>query len=225
MVSGAGSLSRIIDRLSASTAVEGVEFGVSINLDQGNVDGVGALLELLEERGLKERIEVMLEPVLPASSNLSESNALLDHRKAGALLVRALEQVIERGFATPLYPGLCQPCNFVRSNSFIIDWSGGLFRCSFSMMTAKMSVGDAWKGVSEFNEELLRMSRHVTSYCLKTDCPFLPVCFGGCRYWSFCLHSDWSQICCPVEVWEQALPLSVTHAFDFKPISAAGRFA
>lgn len=223
--SGAGSFDLILNNLKSMAKIGCFGIGISINIDEQNVERIEELLEILDQSGLREEVEILLEPVMPHQAKVAhpraceKSNKLerqADASSNDTLLGRALGQVIERGFATPLCPGLCKPCNFVQSNSFIIDWSGQLFRCSFTMLEPQMSVGSTTCGITQRNEDLLSV-RSSVNYCLENNCAYLPLCGGGCRYQAWCDSADFGAKSCPLELLDEALPLSITHFFGYRP--------
>jgi len=222
--SGRGSFHAILRNLIQVKDTGDFGIGISINLDAGNVEHVAELLDILDACGLKDEVEIILEPVLPAAGEAASSHqrlrAHLDEKRIGLLLRKALKQVVEQGFRTPVYPGLCMPCNFVQANNFIVSWSGQLFRCTFTMLQQNMAVGSVEDGVTGNNERLLAASK-VTAFCLQRECAYLPLCGGGCRYWAWCRTGDFDSVNCQKEYWDQVLPLALTHAFGLRPVSVA----
>ena len=222
--SGKGSFATILQGLCSIKDIDGFGIGVSTNLDEQTVGHLSDLLDILADSGLKDQIEVLLEPTFPSTGSASEHRRRclnsLDTRYVGSLIQSALEQVITKGFQTPPVPGLCTPCNFVQANSFVINWSGQLFRCTFTMLDSQMVVGSVEHGLTENNDRLLA-ARQVTAFCLKSQCAYLPLCAGGCRYWAWCQTEDWNALYCPRELWDQVLPLSLTHAFSLRSVPPA----
>ncbi len=222
---GQPTFEKILANLKMLTGIKGFGIGISINIDSDNVDHVKDLLDLLSSAGLKEDVEIILELTLPSCSPRANAPAavvgrpLPDMPEQGRLLSRALDQVIAAGFATPPFPGLCTPCNFVQSNNFVIDWSGNLFRCTFTMLDPALAVGSVVEGVGAKNEELLQ-ARHATSACLERQCAYLPLCGGGCRFEAGLRTGDWAAENCPLLLWDEVLPRSIAHLFALKSVSS-----
>lgn len=192
--------------------------GVSLNLDRDNESAVERLLDLLLEHGLREEVEILFEPTLPTP----HWNVPLDsYRERGGRTARVLQQAASRGFAVSLNPGHCVPCNLVHNHSFIVDWSGRLFGCSFSMMEPGLDMGDLRGGLNERHQEL-RASRNVAEHCLRLGCPYLPLCGGGCRWETRLRKGRFDAFDCPVDYWDQVLPVSVPANLA---MSGAGREA
>lgn len=222
-ISGQPTFERILHNLLALKDLKGFGIGVSINIDEQNADHIGQLLDILAEKGLKEDVEIILEPTLPAYGAAGQQPgeterlvALPDKQAQGKLLARCLSQVIERGFRTPLVPGLCAPCNFVQANNFVIDWSGQLFRCTFTMLCRELSVGTVGGGVTAKNEDMLEARKAILP-CLEKQCAYLPVCLSGCRYEALLSTGDFKAENCLLPFFDQVLPLSICHAFALKP--------
>ncbi|MBT9585103.1 SPASM domain-containing protein [bacterium] len=198
---------RILSNLRRISNIAGFGLGVSINLDQGNEGAIGDLLDILVEAGLRTQIEILLEATLPTY----KLGTLEDHRSQGLRMSTALDQVMLRGFRTPLYPGLCTPCNFVQSNNFVIDWSGNLFRCTFTMLDPQAVVGSVGEGARGVNQALLQSVRQAVGHCRAMQCAYLPLCGGGCRYEADLRTGNWSGHNCPLEYWDEVLPRSIPY--------------
>jgi uncharacterized protein len=216
LLSGAGTFDQILKNLKSTSRLDGFAITVCINIDAENYLQVGELLDLLEEAELKQRIDVILEPVLPAATS-KRAASKHDLNAHSAFLAIALRQVMARGFKTPLIPGLCKPCNFVQSHSFAVDWSGQLFPCAFSMLLPAASIGSVEQGIDiKKNAESLK-ARQAVEYCLKNNCAYLPICGGGCRYGAWYQYDDFQATNCQLEVLDRMLPISVPHYFRLRP--------
>lgn len=218
--SGEESFDTIVRNLCKIKELRGLGIGVSINVDDDNVDSIADLLYLLDMAGLSDDIEIVLEPTLPRLAERSQKTAhrskLINTTFQAATLGRALDTVIAHNFRTPIFPGLCKPCNFVQSHNFVISWDGGLFRCTFTMLNPEMSVGTTAGGISSRNENLLE-SRRATDFCKELGCAYLPICAGGCRYQAWWQTGDWTGPNCPRSIWDRVLPGSIAHAFGLRP--------
>lgn len=204
---GRGTFHRILANLVelCRRAPASLGLGVSLNLDRGNESDVESLLNHLLECGLRDEIELLFEPTLPTA----HWNVPLDsYQERGVRTARALQQAASRGFAVTLNPGHCVPCNFVQNHSFIVDWSGRLFGCSFSMLEPGLGMGDLRRGLKP-DHRLLRASRDVAEHCLRLGCPYLPLCAGGCRWETRLRRGRFEAFDCPVDYWDQVLPITI----------------
>lgn len=214
-LSGEGSFDRILRNLISLRRLDGVAIGVSINVDEGNVRAISSLLDVLHFHGLRDDLEIILEPTLPPSgicSTLIDYKPDVSPRLISRLLNEALRQVIEKRFHTPLAPGLCAPCNFVQSNNYIIGWDGSLFRCTFTMVDDDMAVGSV-DGAEQKNNDFLAAGRSVSAFCLDRKCAYLPICAGGCRYMALLKCGKFDAVNCQLPVWDGTLPLSLLYTF------------
>ena len=207
---------RILSNLRKISNIAGFGLGVSINLDKGNEGAIGDLLDILVEAGLRTQVEILLEATLPTTSDKlgGSTTPPEDHRSQGLRLARALDQVMLKGFRTPIYPGLCTPCNFVQSSNFVIDWNGNLFRCTFTMLDPQATVGSVGGGVRPANQAIIQSGRQVVEHCRAMQCAYLPLCGGGCRYEADLRTGHWSGHNCPVEYWDEILPRSIPYNLD-----------
>jgi uncharacterized protein len=63
-------------------------------------------------------------------------------------------------------------------DDLVINWDGSLYKCPAFMAYDELRIGSLGSGVDDY-----RLSHNLdvwkTGECL--DCPYLPLCFGGCR--------------------------------------------
>lgn len=218
--SGEGSFEKILTNLKAISSLGEFSIGICINVDRENVFHIGALLDILAENELKEEVEIIVEPVLPRQQDIlkrlsnNEKTKVCNNNK---FLKAALFQIMEKGFHTPVFPGLCAPCNLVQEHSFIIDWSGQIFACTFTMTDSSAALGSVFSGLTP-QSALRRSARKAISYCYDHACSYLPFCAGACRYLAWCEQGNFAAESCPIKVWDQTLPLSIAHRFKSRPL-------
>ena len=210
LLGGGPTFERILARLvEVARVLPKLGLGLAINLDEQNQPSLGWLLDILEHQGLKDSLEILLEPTLGKFPR--------PPRKQGRLLGLAAREVVQRRFFTPLIPGLCQPCNFTQDHNFIIDWSGHLSRCSFTMLDPKGRVGHVQEGVQPVNQDLLQLARSPLGKCKAQQCAYLPLCGGGCRHEAALQGGGWGGPNCPLELWDEALGASLPLRYPEQP--------
>jgi uncharacterized protein len=87
------------------------------------------------------------------------------------------EETMKRGFPVPkLRTGACM---IEFKNDLVVAYDGSLYKCPVFMGDKKMRIGTLADGINDY-----RASHNLdvwkTDECL--DCAYLPLCFGGCRF-------------------------------------------
>lgn len=86
-------------------------------------------------------------------------------------------EILKRGFKTTR-PKVSW-CMVESQNDLVIAYDGGLFKCPAFMGWPEMQMGSVTEGIADYRE-----SHDIAAWkneeCL--DCPYLPLCFGGCRF-------------------------------------------
>lgn len=181
-VSGSGSFNAIVANIQATWNLIKIQLGSNYNRD--SYRRYPELLDQLLAAGITpDKLHmVIFSPVIPksdgsthgdfsASCSCSSEPWLID----ASLYLR--EETLKRGFNTP--KPLPSACMVEFSNDLVVAYDGGLFKCPTFMGTEEMKVGTLADGIGEY-----RVSHNLdvwkTGECL--DCPYLPFCYGGCRY-------------------------------------------
>jgi len=220
-LSGDGTFDRILANLKNCSQLDGFGIGVAVNVDETTSRSIGAMLEILQTAELKEDIEIILEPVMPQFSK----HAGAQYVSEGALrhVADAFRQVVEKQFKSPLLPGMCGSCNVIQKNCFIVDWNGDLFRCSFTMLERAMSCGSIRDGnrvrtlTADGNlQKNFDAASDVLNWCQKKQCPYLPICGGGCRFQSWLADGDWAAPNCPERLFNEIAADAFAHSFGLK---------
>jgi uncharacterized protein len=181
-VSGNGSFDAIVANIQASWELIRIQLGSNYTRD--NYQRYPELLDQLLAAGITpDKLQmVIFNPVIPKSdgSTFGDFSASCSCSSepwliAASLYLRA--ETLKRGFNTP--KPLPSACMVEFSNDLVVGYDGGLYKCPAFMGLEEMKVGTLADGIGEY-----RLSHNLDVWksdeCL--DCPYLPLCFGGCRY-------------------------------------------
>jgi len=118
-------------------------------------------------------------------------------RKAAVALRQA---ILDRGFSTPK-PGPLH-CMAEIDHSLAVDWDGALYKCPAFIGRPAFAAGDLCTGIRSAAPYTPGVWKNPD--CLA--CPYLPQCFGGCRYMAHLRHgrTDWPD--CMREWFDAVLP-------------------
>lgn len=162
----------------------GLKVSIRVNITTRNMNRVFELYHILEEHGLKNKVEVNLQVVVSSSTNPCEASCLSTknfarkvmsiYKKAaenGWIVLPPTEKMKALGFCVGEYP-----------NRFITDLYGNLYRCG--QMFETDSVGTLE------NDGSLKIDSTKNNIWVKKDplqfpecreCSVLPICMGGCN--------------------------------------------
>lgn len=181
-VSGAGSFTKIMANLLAVHKLVPVDLGGNYTRD--NYQRFPELLDLLIEQGIDPACmkEVSFSPVMPKA----DGSVAGDRGSACACTAEpwAIEagvflrgEVIKRGFpVAKIKPGACM---IEFKNDFVVGFDGGLYKCPVFMGQEELRVGSLADGVGDYRQSH-NLDLWKNEECL--DCAYLPLCFGGCRF-------------------------------------------
>jgi uncharacterized protein len=191
---GGGSFNRIFKNLCSVARAPGVsmELTMRCNVDGRNADGVDALIDLLVEAELHERVSVYFAPVYSWGNQADRSSLTLEDFAARE--IEWLARLASAGFATSLIPSRQEiVCLAVRPDGELIDANGTLFNCTEVALVPsygepnRHAVGsleggraDAHAPFADFNERILSGAQGPCGAC-----HLLPACGGACpKLWS-----------------------------------------
>lgn len=181
-VNGKGSFDRIIENLDHTSDILSVQLGGNYTKD--NYREFPRLLDLLLERGITpDRLGyVMFSPVTPKAGEAGLSDFAVGCASPNepwlieaSLFLR--QEVLRRGFNAPK-PKLAA-CMVEFENDLVINYDGSLYKCPAFMGWDDMKIGHLADGISDYCASH-NMDAWKNDECL--SCPYLPLCFGGCRF-------------------------------------------
>jgi uncharacterized protein len=74
------------------------------------------------------------------------------------------------------------PCQVEITDSYVVNFDGAIYKCPAFIGREGFSIGHLESGLREDCDPY-----HLTDWRNQecTDCEYLPLCFGGCRYMSY----------------------------------------
>jgi len=199
LTNGKGTFDQIIDNLCQTVGI--LKFiTIRVNTDKTNEDTVLGLLEVLEERGLKDKVNIYFAKVMAhteACANITGS-CLMD-QEYSELEVKLTKKGIERGFNLKKYPRVkFSYCDADMVSSFVVGPDGFLYKCW-------SDPGNATEAVGHISDPMLYAMKKKNVWkwlawdvferekCRK--CDVLPICMGGCPYVGLRMESQTEGAC------------------------------
>ncbi len=189
LVNGSGTFTTILSNIRRAIEA-GVPVVVRVNVWKPNIGRVGELYDILEENGLKNKVNVIAKPVLSSEANPCQINCL-PASEAAQLNLEIYQNAARKGWV--VLPELSQMqghefCIVDSVGQFIIDPDGRLYKCG-ERFEKPESVGYLDQD-GELRLDELSWTRWIGkdpfSFPECRACKLLPICMGGCsmkRFW------------------------------------------
>lgn len=180
--SGKGSFDTILTNLVEVHDI--LPLSINGNYTRDNYHRFSEMLDLLLEAGIDpaKLRDVSFSPVMPKA----DGSGLGDHGATCACTAEpwAIEahlflrqEIIRRGFPTEkIGPSACM---IEFEKDWVVNYNGDLYKCPVFMGDESMRIGSLTEGVSDYRKSH-RLDIWKNDECL--DCAYLPLCFGGCRF-------------------------------------------
>ena len=111
------------------------------------------------------------------------------------------EELLKRGYDFPkLQPA---PCMVDVEDGFVVHYNGDIYKCVTLIGHEKYKTGDVWKGSGDYRQTYNLDHWKQEEKC--TNCAYLPLCFGGCRYSEYQRSGTMENVDCQKEYFDAAL--------------------
>lgn len=179
-VSGQGSFDKIVENLRSVYDLITLKPGG--NYTRENYHEFPAMLDALLEAGIDPAKlgPIQFSPIHPKSgaSNSHNTGCVVSSEQwffEANLFLRA--ETLRRGFSVEKpHMGICM---IDLTNSLVVNYDGSLYKCPPLMGWPEMSIGTLADGISDYRKSH-NLENWKNDECL--DCAYLPLCFGGCRF-------------------------------------------
>ncbi len=193
---GGESFRTIVKNLKESIGVIDVE--LSGNFTKNNYRRFPELFDQLQDAGLTpDRIaSLQFYPVLQEIEGMANClfkegcNSVSEPWLAEAEIFLR-EETMKRGYRTSkIIPAACM---IELKNRLIVNHDGGIYKCSGLLGRDEFRVGDIRSGIVDYRKSH-NLDNWKNEECL--SCPYLPLCFGGCRYMKYLRDGNMNGMDC-----------------------------
>ncbi len=182
-VSGRGSFDLIVANIKATSDLLALQVGG--NYTRYNYRRFPELLDFFLREGVStDKLKfVIFSPVTPradgsmASGDVSAVCACTDEPWMIEASLFLREEILRRGFDTLKFKP--SGCMVEFRNDLVVGYDGGLYKCPAFMGEESLRIGSLFEGVGDYAQSH-GLDLWKCDECL--DCPYLPLCFGGCRF-------------------------------------------
>lgn len=181
-VSGLGSFAMIVANLRSVYDLITIKPGGNFTRD--NFHEFPAMLDALLEAGLdpKRLGSVQFAPIHPKSGGHDPHSAACVFGSEAWLVEANLflrGEIIRRGFSVEKpHMGVCM---IELANNLVVGYDGSLYKCPPLMGWPEFAIGTLADGISDYRQSH-NLDVWKNDECL--ECAYLPLCFGGCRFFN-----------------------------------------
>jgi uncharacterized protein len=176
---------------------------LKVNFDRHNRTSIGALFDWLVAEGLGDRITVKLEAIaLQIGSGTSHDPAHVIPPQSPELADAYVELMLEakrRRIRINPHTAHTTPCMWVSDQGVIIGPRGNIYKCISLVGREQFRVGTVFD--EDYSDEYGRQmdgTKRVAE-CWAENCPYIPVCAGGCAYESIVRTGRYDERFCTKE--------------------------
>lgn len=195
-VSGAGSYDVIVANIKATFDL--IELQLGGNYSRADYREFPRVLDHLIAEGIPpERIgEVQFAPIMPKSGRTAGANTSTCCTSGSEPWVTEAapflrEEILKRGFKT-MKPTQAA-CAIEFDNDLVVNYDGSLYKCPAFMGWPELSIGSLAEGTKDYSVSH-NLDVWKTDECL--ECAYLPLCFGGCRFFSLMKNGAIDEVDC-----------------------------
>ncbi|HEX9078539.1 MAG TPA: geopeptide radical SAM maturase [Desulfuromonadaceae bacterium] len=204
-VSGKGSFDAIVRNTAAVCDLLDLQLGG--NYTRENYRSFPLLLDHLTARGVTpdKVATVLFAPVVPKSGQrgVTDFNGTCTCSHEPWLVEASLflrEETLKRGYSAPKLR--LTSCMVEFDDDLVVGYDGSLYKCPAFMAYDELRIGTLADGVGEYAASH-NLDMWKNEECL--ECPYLPICFGGCRMLTMLRHGAIDGVDCRREFYDASL--------------------
>ena len=211
---GRGSFDRIFENLVAVAPHVRVRVGGNFLPDQAA--SFEKLLDRIEKAGIATLLEgVSFKPIIDTQQRSTGTCTNCSDKAETQTLVQLNKSLEKRQLASPVHQGetlerLLGPCELHWKNNYTIDPDGRVYKCPAVAGLPGLEVAQVSDAAPEKVAPLIA-KRPWEHEC--GDCPYMPVCYGGCLGGKYLKTGRTDQVSCKKDKFEQSFRESVLHRY------------
>ncbi len=216
---GRPSFDRIIENIKG--VIDKVAVQVCGNVDRRNLESLPRLVDFLEREGLLHKLQSLefapIAPRLgprdrPAAVELRECLPFTEDEGLFRELLAIKRDLMRRGVA--VRTGLAiNACSLItRGGGVAIDPHGMIYKCNALLGYPEFAAGRVTD--AESGERFADFTDIDAWNKCPGDCPYIPMCQGGCRFFSYLEQQDFSALSCKREYLDRIIPELIKLEYD-----------
>ncbi|MFH1479258.1 MAG: radical SAM protein [Candidatus Omnitrophota bacterium] len=209
----------IIDNIKS--IIDKIDVEIVGNFDRENFASIFKLLDYLEKEGLLHKFKrVLFSPIVPrlgpkknpGAIELTECLSFIEKDGLFDETVRIKRELMRRGIKPDT--GLAiNACPLIMEDGGItIDPRGIIYKCNSLLGYPEFSIGNAAE--EGLNENFKRFFNINAWEACPKECPYVPMCQGGCRFFSFLENKNFESLSCKKEYFDRIVPELIKLEYD-----------
>lgn len=186
---GGGTFDKITENILAALKKNLVKkIHLRINFDRQNIDAIPSLFDSLSTRNIQDRIELSFGIITSTISKKGKQKVSgfwfndfgLSQRENAAKYLWLCREAKKRGFNISREYLAGPWCTARAINSAVIEPDGSLLKCISTVGRKEFIFGNIFSAKNTYDFRFNNFS--YLEKCLSKECPFVPICGGGCRF-------------------------------------------
>lgn len=166
-----------------------IETYIRVNIDRSNIDNISRLLNILQENNLSN-IFIYLGHVIPYTAGCKSYESSCIVTEEFSIINQAFYKNLNlMGFEAgkeSFYPRFARACDANRTNAFVLDPDGDMYKCWTEIGNKATSIGKIGDLIQQKeekgNREIQWLAWEPFEYPDCVECKMLPICMGGCAH-------------------------------------------
>jgi uncharacterized protein len=214
--SGAPSFDILIKNIKATWDI--VKINLGGNFEADNYRDFPLLLDYLEKQGITpDKLGVIkFDPVAKRPERVMNPTdyrggcITLDEPWLLAANELLRDDILRRGYKTLNMSH--KLCMIESQNSYVVNYDGSLYKCPGFIGMEEFKIGNIKDGISDY-KNIYDLNIWKNDRC--TECEYLPLCYGGCRYMTFLRDGDVKALDCQREYLDATLETMIKQEINY----------
>jgi len=202
--------------------IDKVKVAVAGNFDRENFSSLPRLLDYLDKIGLLYKLDYFVfAPIVPRLGPKENPSAIeLSHclsflEKDGLFneVLSIKRELLKRKLKLRTSGLAINACPLTMQDAGVtIDPKGLIYKCNSLLGYPEFSVGDVHN--EEFNQRHDKFLNIDAWDKCPADCPYVPMCQGGCRLFSYLENKNFSDLSCKRDYFDRITPELIKLEYD-----------
>jgi uncharacterized protein len=195
------------------SVIDKVSIGITGNFDLQNVESIPKLLNYLDEEKILHKLNMIdfapLAPRLgprenPSAIELGRCLSFFDKEGICREVIAIKKELLSRGLRAKIGLGINLCSLIVQDGGVTLDAEGMIYKCNALVGYPEFSLGTV--NNEEFEDKAEQFLNIDAWNKCPQDCPYLPMCQGGCRFFSYLENSNFYDLSCKREYFDWITP-------------------
>jgi len=216
---GGGTFYTIMDNIVE--CIDKVKISLSVSYDKDDIKHIEDLLDYLEDLEILHKLgEFIISPIHPSFGPknhpelFQQMSCMCNYDDD--VIVSAARKIhkLMKYKGLPVKNGMTiTACPLARENgSVTIDQLGNIYKCNSMLGYKEFSVGDVFS--DEYNFQHQKFLNILPWQNCPQDCPYLPMCSGGCRFMAFLENKNFYKPTCKKRYLDEMAPVFIKKEYE-----------